>query len=315
MRLKSPFIAPFIALGGSSSASSLYPRQLNTSSSTGSVNTTAPIPLSQSTISQNQAPYEEDASKYYLGYYDSDFARPFAKYWNPNVLPISDEVQKGLSESPKAKPLAFPASQAKDYMTRPGYLQMENGYSVGEDGSVMIAVRTDIPDITGEMYDWWFGWHLVDSARYKLWNPVAHQYAWRFPETLDWANKTLPQRYIGTFSQIDEYIGNDAQKITIAFVDPVVLGFEKEKWAEQGIETIVTARILIGHSSELLGPEQYLIHQVRRREDGSRELRSRFWLQVFTPQIAHDLLVHCNIEMTHLNCFLPALFQEFKDTL
>ncbi|KAL1618595.1 hypothetical protein SLS56_010479 [Neofusicoccum ribis] len=209
MRLKSPFIAPFIALGGSSSASSLYPRQLNTSSSTGSVNTTAPIPLSQSTISQNQAPYEEDASKYYLGYYDSDFTRPFAKYWNPNVLPISDEVQKGLSESPKAKLL-------------------------------------DIPDITGEMYDWWFGWHLVDSARYKLWNPVAHQYAWRFPETLDWANKTLPQRYIGTFSQIDEYIGNDAQKITIAFVDPAVLGFEKEKWAEQGIETIVTARILIG---------------------------------------------------------------------
>lgn len=62
---------------------------------------------------------------------------------------------------------------------------------------------------------------------------------------------------------------------------------------------------MVGHATTLDGPEQYLVHQVRRKEDGTRELRSRFWLRVFTPQIAHDLLVHCNIEMTReFTCFL-----------
>lgn len=315
MRLRNPF---FVALGGTTTANAaLHPRQLNTTASLGSsINTTAPVPLSQSTLSRNAAPPEEDTDQYYLGYRDADFARPFAKYWNPNVAAISDEVQKGVSESPKARPLAFPAQQAGDYMMRAGYLQMENGWSVGADGGVMIAVRTDIPAITGEMYDWWFGWHLVDSARYKLWNPVAHQYAWRWPDAVDWADKTLPQRYVGAFSQIDEYVGNEHNQLTIAFVEPGVLGFgDRGAWAQEGVEAVVVARIIIGHATTLDGPEQYLVHQVRRKEDGTRELRSRFWLRVFTPQIAHDLLVHCNIEMTHLNCFLPALYEEFKDTL
>ncbi|KAK7569202.1 hypothetical protein IWX91DRAFT_328667 [Phyllosticta citricarpa] len=199
---------------------------------------------------------------------------------------------------------------------QPGYLQMENGWTVGQDGTLMIAVRTAIPEITGEMLDWWFGWHQVDSARYKLWNPVAHQYAWRFPEQLDWANKSYVQRYIGTFSQIDEYIGQDANKITIAFVEPQELGFRREMFEESGVETVVVGQIIFGHTNSTdqnIG--QYLVHQVRLMDDGSRELRSRFFLKVTSAQIAHDLLVHCNIEMQHLNCFLPDLFSEFKDTL
>ncbi|KAK8176849.1 hypothetical protein IWX90DRAFT_419518 [Phyllosticta citrichinensis] len=182
---------------------------------------------------------------------------------------------------------------------QPGYLQMENGWTVGGDGSLMIAVRTDIPSISGEMFDWWFGWHQVDSARYKLWNPVAHQYAWRFPEQLEWADtSSYAQRYIGTFSQIDEYIGQDANKITIAFFDPKELGFDQQEFEERGVETVVVAQIIFGHTNSTdQSSGQYLVHQVRRLDDGSRELRSRFFLKITSAQIAHDLLVHCNIEM------------------
>ena len=100
--------------------------------------------------------------------------------------------------------------------------------------------------VNGEMYDWWFGWHLVESARYKLWNPVAHQYAWRYPNTLDWTNKTYAERYINTASFIDEYIGNDASKLTVAFIDPSKLGFDKSNWDAAGIETVVAAHIVSG---------------------------------------------------------------------
>jgi hypothetical protein len=38
----------------------------------------------------------------------------------------------------------FPASEAHDYMMRPGYLEIENGYTVMGNG-IMIAIRTEIP--------------------------------------------------------------------------------------------------------------------------------------------------------------------------
>ncbi|KAK8205117.1 hypothetical protein IWZ01DRAFT_485912 [Phyllosticta capitalensis] len=318
----------------------LSPRQLETLPQIAVTNRSYAPPLSQGTVSKNLVQNEEDDGKYYLGYRAADFARPYAKYWNPNVQPISSEVQKGLSASPWAKPLAgFAPQEAGRLLTQPGYLQMESGWTVSLDGTLTIAVRTEIPEVTGEMIDWWFGWHQVDSARYKLWNPVAHQYAWRFPEQLDWANKSYTERYIGTFSQIDEYLGQDANKFTIAFVDPNELGFDRSKFADHSIETVVVAQIILGRlfspsiriaiglccavarevgshansSSQSTG--QYVVHQIRRKDDGSREMRSRFFLKVFTPEIAHDLLVHCNIEMQHLNYFLPGLFSEFKDTL
>lgn len=158
---------------------------------------------------------------------------------------------------------AYPASEAHKWLVQPGYLEVENGY-VSDNGSYMITIRTDMgsgedhyylmPDmdrlliltVTGEMYDWWFGWHLVDSSRYKLWNPVAHQYAWRTPEKMDWANKTHAERYINAYSFIDEYIGAKSSKLTVQFVDPSELNIDKSKWAEQGIETMVVGNLVAG---------------------------------------------------------------------
>lgn len=73
------------------------------------------------------------------------------------------------------------------------------------------------------------------------------------------------------------------------------------------------------------------MHQIRRKDDGQRELRSRFFLDVFGDTQGHDLGVHCAVEMSRkssilFNCcnhsslidlatFLPQLFAEFKDTV
>ncbi|KAI2831841.1 hypothetical protein CBS147343_456 [Aspergillus niger] len=128
-----------------------------------------------------------------------------------------------------------------------------------------------------------------------------------------------PERYIGATSYIDEYVGNDAAKLSIEFVEPEALGFNTTAWPELGIETIVIGKIVIGnYSTTEFDDVSYLMHQVRRMPDGYRELRSRFFVAKSnqgTSQLGHDLAVHCNIEVTHLGSFLPALFQELKDTL
>ncbi|KAG5786749.1 hypothetical protein H9Q69_014175 [Fusarium xylarioides] len=260
----------------------------------------SPIPLntlSENSTSVNVAPYQSNASLYYLGYRGEDWSRPFVKYWKPAVKQISDEVQKGITKSPYASSLVSKPQEAPHYPTQPGYLQLENGWAVSDDNKLMIAVRIDMGNVTGEMYDWWFGWHLVDPPRYKLWHPVAHQYAYRIPNAIDWSNKTLPERYIGSYSWIDEFIGNIATKLTVNFVDPATLVFNTSAFESQGIETIVTAYITSGHTTNVTG-NSYLMHQIRRKDDGQRELRSRFFLNVFGETQGHDLSVHCAVEMS-----------------
>ncbi len=39
---------------------------------------------------------------------------------------------------------------------------------------VMVACATDMPGVRPQMIDWWFGWHVSDHQRYKLWHPRAH---------------------------------------------------------------------------------------------------------------------------------------------
>ncbi|KAF5648446.1 phloretin hydrolase [Fusarium tjaetaba] len=277
----------------------------------------SPIPLltlSENSTSVNVVPYQSTKSLYYLGYKEEDWYRPFVKYWKPAIKQISDEVQKGITESPRTSSLAFKPQEPAHYLTQPGYLQLENGWAVTDDNKLMIAVRNDMGNVTGDMYDWWFGWHLVDPQRYKLWHPVAHQYADRMPNAIDWSNKTLPERYIGSYSWIDEFIGNFATKLTVNFVDPATLGFNTSDYEPQGIETIVMAHITSGHTTNVTG-NSYLMHQIRRKDDGQRELRSRFFLDVFGETQGHDLSVHCAVEMSHLATFLPQLFDEFKNTI
>ncbi|KAK8177199.1 hypothetical protein IWX90DRAFT_11245 [Phyllosticta citrichinensis] len=195
---------------------------------------------------------------------------------------------------------------------------MENGWAISDNGTLMIAVRSEIPNVTGEQYDWWFGWHSVETARYKLWNPVAHQYSWRTPDVVDWANLTYAERYIGSTSYVDECVGNDAAKLSISFIEPSSLGFDTTAWPELGIETIVVAQLYIGdHSVQEFDNVSYLMHQVRRMPNGCRELRSRFFVASDnhgTAQLGHDLAVHCNTEMTrklaliwrrHVSIFSP----------
>ena len=41
-------------------------------------------------------------------------------------------------------------------------------------GAILVTCVTDMPQITPKMIDWWFGWHMPETERYKLWHPRDH---------------------------------------------------------------------------------------------------------------------------------------------
>ncbi|KAH6646899.1 hypothetical protein BKA67DRAFT_580859 [Truncatella angustata] len=302
-----------LSLAAAANGNAINRRQLEPAATFSSATPT----VNAEVISTDVAALENSTTDYYIGFQGADFDLPYAKYYNPNVAPISDALVNGLAGSPWPSAFTYSAWEAHKYLEQPGYLQLENGWAISANGTLMITVRSEIPEVTGDQYDWWFGWHSVETQRYKLWNPIAHQYSYRTPYSENWTNETYAERYIGATSYIDEYVGNDAAKLSIEFVEPESMGFNTTAWPDLGIETIVIGKVLIGdYSVEEFDGISYLMHQVRRMPNGYRELRSRFFIDSNNhgnSQLGHDLAVHCNIEMTHLGRFLPAIFEEFKD--
>jgi hypothetical protein len=262
----------------------------------------------------------------YLGYRDGDANTPFGKFFQPNMAPLPRHVTEALGHGPQAAPtlLAFEQAAALD---AEGYLQTENGYGVVDDGSLRVAVRTDMPGVTPAMWEWWYGWHGSDSRRYKLWHPRAHiSAAW---QDGDDTGRKDSARYVGRTSLITEYIGSSIFRAAIQFVTPATLGLP----AADHTTAPICARLGSGDVPVDAG---WFVHHIRVTSTGS-EMRSRFWLggphisvrnapglanRVMRPVVSHlvgatadyarDLMVHCAQEMNHLAGFLPALYERFS---
>lgn len=292
----------------------------------------APVPASYAT---------EDR---YLGYRDQDYDKPWSGFFLEDALPVQQHVKEAQLAGPSPAPYGFGVDEAADVMSRPGYRKMETGYTRMENGQIMVAILTRMPGVTGEMWDWWFGWHGTDTTRYKLWHPDAHLFTAVGEDRSANRELTDRQRYIDNVSYVDEYLGEEMSPLTVRFFDPVKLGFAP---APAGGTTIVAR----GGLSILPVSFAWLIHQVRPTEDGC-EMRSRFILD--DPQIlrlpAHssagpggrvlanpvtrglarpavarkagrdlrvfgpNMLQHCAQEMNHLATFLPQLYEAFRGT-
>lgn len=192
------------------------------------------------------------------------------------------------------------------------------------DGKVLIVCNTDLPGVTPAMIDWWFGWHLPCSERYRLWHPVAHVSAVVRQDRSSWPD--IRSRYIGNESDVDEYIGNKLKRLTIAFLPPEQFGFtDLDARGATAICGVTRERMLRADGG-------HLCHLILPTSTGS-QMRSGFWLgeihhhwgfvhglfrglinssvarkMAITDQMCIDLLQHCNEEMVHLGKFLPKLY-------
>ncbi|WUI29930.1 hypothetical protein OG804_18870 [Nocardia sp. NBC_00416] len=265
----------------------------------------------------------------YRGYSPEDAAKPFARFMTEHTLAPLDSVAAACAGPP------VPVERIPDFATlttdldATGYSAVETGYGRTAAGVLWVAARTEMPRVSAAMWDWWFGWHSVDSARYKLWHPDAHLFA---SSAVDRTAEPIPDRakYVGNISYVDEYVGPKLQQLAIAFRDPVAHGFTVP--AEQ---TVIFARVGSAVAPVDLG---WLAHQVRPTATGA-EMRSRFYLNLYGLHVpdpaqaagailrgaavdpadlvlqldlARDLLFHCGQEMHHLAGFLPELYDEFR---
>ena len=257
-----------------------------------------------------------------IGYNEKAIPSEYAPFYKEQMVAIHQAVIEKLTT-----PLPWgtlPDIEAMTDLEKAGDLPIENGFSTAKDGSIAVAVKTEMPNTRPEMWDWWFGWHGAEEERYKLWHPQAHISA-------QWADGRKDHCYIGRNSIIKEYIGENPLDAAIQFKSPLEFGFSNAAINQSQKAIYICAKI--GHPS-LPVDFGYLVHQVRVTVQGT-EMRSRFWLggkyvsarnnniinkavvlllqkiKTLPKNFAQDLMQHCAEEMSHLASILPELYQKY----
>jgi hypothetical protein len=279
----------------------------------------------------------------YLGYRDADHGKPYAEFFRPAMAPVQPQAVEAIAAGRRPAELGYGIDDAAQRLSRPGREAIETGYVVTADKGLMVAIHTDMPGVSAEMWDWWFGWHLTESARYKLWHPNAHVFSAVADDRSSDRDLSDRQRYLGNVSFIDEYLGHEYSRLTVRFVDPRSLGFDESAPGS----TVVAGRTGLSTAPVASG---WGVHQIRPT-DGGCEMRSRFFIgnpailplpraayasaggavltspvgRVLEPALGRfaapspdvfgpALLMHCAQEMNHLAGFLPELHEAFAGT-
>jgi len=271
------------------------------------------------------------STKPYLGMRPGDLDdRPYAKHWNPDMEPMQHHVQQALMQGIEAAELGFPVAETNQLL-EPGYLPLESGYTRLSNGQIFVATLTKMAGVSGKMIDWWFGWHYMESQRYKLWHPRAHL-ANRAQRMIgDDSGLSDRDKYLANPNYVTEYIGAAVQKLVITFADPSTY-FDVSCFDDANVSTAICGTVGLQNSRVNTG---ILVHLIRETDDGC-EMRSRFWLgqiefkgrspdgilnraassrlvarQVVPLELGRNMVVHCAMEMNHLAGFLADLYADY----
>jgi DAPG hydrolase PhiG domain len=212
----------------------------------------------------------------------------------------------------------------------PAPLPLETGYERLPDGVLHVAVRTDMPGCTGEMFEWWF-WFRPDTQQYVWWHPVDHMFS-------DWAGTLSDETHVGSEHVIVERLTElPAQNLIAQFRDPGEF-FDPDAYAVARKTNAVSAAVLgrVGMSHEpprtpdgtVLGGR--MLH-VGRDTRWGMVLRSHFFLGADLPALGRSAdelrqelpdalavaaMQHVYNEFTFLSRFLPSLYLgEHRDKL
>jgi hypothetical protein len=264
-------------------------------------------------------------SKYVLS--EEDKKKSYAKYFDRPMEPIPAEKLAVLQAGSIDPALALQIED-RNKLFDPGYLENEVGYTVLPNGTGYLANLTVMPDVTTEMFDWWFAWHPLDDLRYVIWDPEDHFYARTDNRAHNLnANLSLKERGYGVKHAVLEDIGAGPDELIIEFESPGFYGFDESKIGTKYCSSIVCGN---GHSPNP-GPGSvaaFMTHFVRELEQGI-ELRSRFWIgyqiidkkavSVLPPGVSvpieapMGLFAHNITEFTNLSTLLPLVYAEERD--
>ncbi|WHR51012.1 DAPG hydrolase family protein [Vibrio furnissii] len=226
---------------------------------------------------------------------------------------LLDEIKKGPMDSRNALPI-----DARNELCKPGYLASEVGYCSMPDGTAYASNITLMPNVSKEMFEWWFVWHGLNPLRYKIWDPDDH-FGLVTDKVEQLTNPDIPikERIWGVTHRVNEDIGLGAEELAIHFQSPEEMGFDVALMEQHGV-SIICANL----------NDTMMCHTFRNKGTGI-ELRSRFWFgynienkkvvrkipqDVVIPlDAAKGLTFHNVKEYSNLAKILPLVYLEEKD--
>ncbi len=149
-------------------------------------------------------------------------------------------------------------------MCKPGYLDLESGYSRLPDGLLHVAAWTTMPGCKGAMVEWWFGF-LETTEQHKRWHPKDNVWC-----------ECAGERgtgCIGGTLHVHEQIGGEPQKLKTHYRDRAEY-LDASCFSAAGVTAAVCTRV---GALEAIIRAGHLIHLCRDTPYGS-EMRSRFRL-------------------------------------
>jgi hypothetical protein len=150
--------------------------------------------------------------------------------------PMSEPEQQTLAaiEHGPIDPRDALALGAVDRLLDPTPLPCETGWCVLEDGVAYVAVHTAMPNVSGEMVDWWFDWHPRDPLRYRIWHPIAHH-----DNSLRPASRAREKAHWGTVHHPVEDVGTGVVHARIEFKAPSEMGMSSDALDDPRVASIV----------------------------------------------------------------------------
>jgi len=257
-------------------------------------------------VTQRKELTAEEKALSYSKYYYMEMARPDQA--------IVDRVLQGPID-PKD---ALKREDLNDLLN-PGYLASEYGYCVMPDGSGYVSNLVKMPEVTPEMFDWWFLWHGLHPLRYKIWDPDEHldvQVGAEGRKRLLDPNIPMRERIWGVKHHVTEDVGmGPILEADVIFISPEEFGFDTKRFKSPNVGTAICG-------------DGFMCHFIREI-DGGVELRTRFWLgwtvvdkrPVRGPSplpenapnqesILRSATLHNIKEFTHLARILPLVYAE-----
>ena len=198
----------------------------------------------------------------------------------------------------------------------PSPMPLETGIKRLDDGSLLVAVRTDLHGCKGRMINWWFTF-FETTQHIKWWHPVDHV------EHRGWdANWKRGESFYGASIHAVESLAEIPPiPARLKFHHPASVFGEMavdKAMADGSVSAIIAARIGFGEKTELDSQgdplDGQMLHVVRDTPFGC-VLRSRFILGMSNDDHAEPaddvglaLRRHCYTEFTFLSRFLPSLY-------
>lgn len=259
---------------------------------------------------------------------EQDKLKSYFKYYNEEMTQAPKERYGQVLQGPVDPKRALKFQDRND-LFKPGYLDVEVGYCVMEDGTGFVANLTQMPGVTVEMFDWWFAWHGLDNLRYTIWDPEDHYKAESMQKkrVLD-PDLTLREKYWDTTHEVVEDIGMGPEGLFINFRYPGDLGFDVSKINTEDCGTIVCAKGYGKGHPPFASADTIMCHFIREIAGGV-ELRTRFWMGWtveegkdikalpnwvrMPPMGPMSLLLHNIKEFTNLATLLPRIYAEEKE--